>query len=241
MAEQVILISNGKNDKEMKPYIISHMMASIDGRIDCDMTEQIDPTDSYYEALDKLKCQSQLMGRVTMQIHYADSEPFEAKDKTPIGKQEEFVALKAEGYTIAIDTMGKLRWNSFSYDGRPLLVITSESCPKEYLDTLTAQKISWIAVGEKKIDLAHAMEILYDTFGVERLAVVGGGHINGAFLVAGLLNEVSVMIGAGIDGRKGMTAVFDGIEDSKRPATLLKLESVEQVNEGTVWLRYKFK
>ena len=225
----------------MKPYIISHMMSSIDGRIDCAMTEQIDSSDSYYEALDKLNCQSQLMGRVTMQIHYADSEPFVAKDKTPIGRQDEFMALKAEGYTIAIDTMGKLRWTSFCYDGRPLLVITSENCPKEYLDTLTAQKISWIAVGKEQIDLVHAMEILHDKFGVKRLAVVGGGHINGAFLQAGLLNEVSVMIGAGIDGRKGMTAVFDGIEDANRPATLLKLESVEQVNEGTVWLRYIFK
>lgn len=25
----------------MRPYIICHMMASLDGRIDCDMTEQI--------------------------------------------------------------------------------------------------------------------------------------------------------------------------------------------------------
>lgn len=36
-----------------------------------------------------------------------------------------------------------------------------------------------------------------------------------------------------------MTAVFDGIGDASRPATLLTLESVERVNEGTVWLRYK--
>ena len=28
----------------MKPYIICHMMASIDGRIDCDMTERIGET-----------------------------------------------------------------------------------------------------------------------------------------------------------------------------------------------------
>ena len=33
----------------MKPYIISHMMESVDGRIDCDMTEQIDPSNAYYE------------------------------------------------------------------------------------------------------------------------------------------------------------------------------------------------
>ena len=37
----------------MKPYIICHMMASIDGRIDCDMTEHIGGNE-YYEALEQL-------------------------------------------------------------------------------------------------------------------------------------------------------------------------------------------
>ena len=225
----------------MKPYIISHMMESVDGRIDCDMTEQIDPTNAYYEALDRMDCPSQLMGRVTMQMHYADPEPFVATDKTSIGRETLHVATRAEGYTVALDTHGTLRWSQSVYDNRPLLVITSEACPKEYLDYLTVQQISWIAIGSKRIDLRQAMDRLYNEFGVKRLAITGGGHVNGAFLEAGLIDEVSVMIGAGIDGRKGMTAVFDGIEDAHRPATLLKLESVERVNEGTVWLRYKTK
>lgn len=33
----------------MKPYIICHMIQSIDGRIDYDMTEKIDDTEHYYE------------------------------------------------------------------------------------------------------------------------------------------------------------------------------------------------
>ncbi len=43
------------------------------------------------------------------------------------------------------------------------------------------------------------------------MAVVGGGHINAGFLAAGLLDEVSLLIGAGIDGRGGMAAVFYGL------------------------------
>ena len=84
------------------------------------------------------------------------------------------------------------------------------------------------------------MEILCDNFGIERLAVTGGGHINGAFLEAGLLDEVSFMLAPGIDGRAGMVAVFDGIADKNRPATNLTLCDVKQMGE-TVWLRYKFK
>lgn len=32
----------------MRPYIICHMMASLDGRIDCEMTEQIDEVSMMY-------------------------------------------------------------------------------------------------------------------------------------------------------------------------------------------------
>lgn len=33
----------------MKPYIICHMMLLLDGRIDCDVTEQIEGGNEYYE------------------------------------------------------------------------------------------------------------------------------------------------------------------------------------------------
>ena len=36
----------------MRPYIISHMMTSVDGRIDCPMVGQLS-TDEYYIALKK--------------------------------------------------------------------------------------------------------------------------------------------------------------------------------------------
>ena len=51
---------------------------------------------------------------------------------------------------------------------------------------------------------------------------------------------MSLMVAPGIDGRTGMTAVFDGIDDAARPATKLQLRSVKQVGEGTVWMRYGF-
>ncbi len=223
----------------MKPFIISHMMESVDGRIDCAMTEQIEPSNAYYDALDQLNCPTTLEGRVTMQIHFAKPEPFVARDNTPIGKPCFHKVSQESGYAVAIDTLGKLRWPSTMHDGKPLLVVTSEACAKEYLDTLTAQGISWIAVGAERIDLAKAVDILNVEFGVQRMAVVGGGHINGAFLAAGLLDEVSVMIGPGIDGREGMASVFDGINDHNRPATLLKLNSIERMGD-TVWLRYSF-
>lgn len=224
----------------MKPYIISHMMESVDGRIDCAMTEQIEPSNVYYDVLDKLNCPTTLEGRVTMQIHFAEPQPFHASDNTPIGKTEFHKASVEKGYAVALDTHGRLCWPSNIHDGKPLLVVTSEDCPKAYHDTLTRQGISWIAVGKKRIDLKQMTEILNKEFGVERMAVVGGGHINGSFLAEGLLDEISVMIGPGIDGRKGMASVFDGIEDQERPATLLRLEHMERLGD-TVWLKYTLR
>ena len=224
----------------MKPYIVCHMMASIDGRIDCEMTERIGG-DEYYDALEQLKCDSTLAGRVTMQMHCALPEPFAPQDATPAGEPSFHKAIEgASGYTVAIDSKGSLRWPSNMVDGLPLLVITSEQAPKEYLETLRSQRISWITIGKERIHLAQAVDILNTQFGVKRLAIVGGGHINGAFLEAGLLDEVSVVVGAGIDGRAGMTAVFDGIEDKTYPTTILHLEHAGRIGENSVWLRYSF-
>lgn len=220
----------------MRPYIICHMMSSVDGRIDCAMTEKIDNTENYYQALDSLNFDAVLEGRVSRQMHYALPEPFKAADKTPIGKETYHIAHRSDRYDVAVDTHGSLMWpDSAAADN--LLVITDEQCSAEYHKYLTDNGISWIACGKKGIDFPRAVEILAEVFGVKRLGVVGGGHINGAFLQAGLLDEVSLMIGAGIDGRAGMTAVFDGIQVHNFPPTLLTLNTVERMG-NTVWLRY---
>lgn len=178
--------------KAMRVCFIVSTGASVDGRIDCAMTEKIDNTDNYYEALDILKFDAVLEGRVSRQMHYALPEPFKAKDATPIGEEKYHLAHSACHYDIAVDTHGSLKWPE-NASADHLLVITDESCPREYHDYLTANGISWIACGRKGIDLHKAVEILGDKFGVKRLGVVGGGHINGAFLQAGLLDDVSLL------------------------------------------------
>ena len=39
----------------MKPFIVCHMMASLDGRIDCDLLEQLGENESYDETLKHYK------------------------------------------------------------------------------------------------------------------------------------------------------------------------------------------
>ena len=202
-------------------------MTAVDGRIDCAMTEQLPGVQEYYSTLDSLAAPSRVSGRVTAQLEIARPGTFEPQDAA-LGHESFSRNADADGYEIVIDTRGTPLWDEPD---------ASERVSRAYLAYLGGLHISWIACGKERVDLARACEILASAFGVERMAVVGGGHINAAFLAAGLLDEVSVLIGAGIDGRGGMAAMFDGLP-MNQPLTQLHLESVKPFESGAVWLRY---
>lgn len=139
---------------------------------------------------------------------------------------------------VSVDTLGHLQWKTNRIDDVPLICIVSERTSKEYLEMLQKQRISWIAVGKEHIDLNTAMKILYEQFHVKRLALLGGGHINGGFLQAGLIDEVSLLIAPGIDGRKNGTSVFDGIGKVENLPIHLHLTGLERLENDVIWLRY---
>ena len=220
--------------------IICFMYASLDGRIDCAMTEKIDPeANAYYTHLASFGDFTQINGKTTNAMHYAESGVFESKNYCACGETF-FKAEDAAGYQVCMDTKGTLLWNSNRVDGKPLIVVTSEKASAEYLDYLKSKKISYIACGSEKIDLKKAVAALEKEFGVKKAVITGGGHINGSFLDAGLIDEVEMMFGAGIDGREGWAASFDGRAQDRNPVAL-ELLDVERLEKGTVLLKYKVK
>ena len=164
-----------------KPYVICHMMTAVDGRIDCAMTEQLPGVQEYYSTLDSLAAPSRVSGRVTAQLEMARPGIFEPQDAA-LGHESFSRNADADGYEIVIDTRGTLLWDEPDTSERPLLIVTSERVSRDYIAYLDGLHISWIACGKERVDLARACEILASAFGVERMAVVGGGHINAAFL-----------------------------------------------------------
>ena len=54
------------------------------------------------------------------------------------------------------------------------------------------------------------------------------------------VDEVSLLIGPAIDGREGMTAVFDGRRKDREPVHML-LKDIQKFEDGAVWLRYEVK
>lgn len=221
-----------------KPYIICHMMTSVDGRIDCAMTSQLPGVDDYYGTLNELNIPTTVSGRVTAELELAEPGFFEPKDKEVFGKEGFSKKSDTKGYEVVVDTKGKLLWPDASGMEKPYLIITSEQVTKEYLEYLNKQNISWIVCGKEKINLAGASEILANEFGVGRMGIVGGSAINTAFLDEGLLDEISILMGAGIDGREEMPSVFDGLK-MNHPLIHLKLMDVKKFASDAVWIRYK--
>ena len=210
-----------------KPYIICHMMTSVDGRIDCAMTSQLPGVEDYYKTLDALNLPTTVSGRVTAELEMAEPGFFQAKNPEIFGQEGFSKKVSAKGYEIVVDTKGKLLWPNASSMEKPYLIITSKQVTKEYLTYLDNQNISWIACGKERINLVRACEILATEFGVERMGIVGGPAINTGFLDAGLLDEISILMGAGIDARQEMPSVFDGFA-MDHPLIHLKLKDIRK-------------
>lgn len=220
--------------------IICFMYASLDGRIDCAMTEKIDPeAKSYYEHLASFGDFTQINGKTTNAMHYAADGVFRPKNHQDCGECF-YKAADSAGYQVCMDTRGTLLWETNKVDGKPLVVVTSEKASAEYLEYLKSRGISYIACGAEKIDLKKAVSILEKDFHVKLAVLTGGGHINASFLDAGLVDEVEMMFGPGIDGREGWAASFAGRAQNKNPV-LLDLQEVEKLEKGTVLLKYKVK
>src|SRR5689334_463901 len=215
------------------------MASSIEGKIDGSALRKVMRAGEY-EALHKtFGGDAWICGRTTMRQHFAEKEPFQSKTKTPAGPQPPYVAWRADSYAISVDTDGKLRWSSNDLDGDHLICVLSERAPSDYLDMLRQKEISYVVSGASSIDLSQAVNHLGEHFGIRKLLLEGGGHINGGFLQAGLIDEVSLLLLPGIDGRHNIAAVFDGVSNENHAAVPLKLKSVEQREGGALWIRYE--
>ena len=225
----------------MRPYVICHMLTSVDGKIDGSVLQAVTGNGEYEATGAMLKGDAWICGRTTMQQHFAEKKPFISTSKRPAGPQPVHVALRAKTYAISVDTFGKLRWSKNNIDGDHLICVVSERVPQDYLSMLREKEISYIVSGKTSVGLVRAANLMGEHFGIKTLLLEGGGHINGAFLEAGLVDEVSLLLVPGIDGRHDIPAVFDGVNPSLKKAVQLKLKSVEHRKNDTLWIRYAMK
>ena len=225
-----------------RPRVICHMLSSLDGRIvtegwplTAEGRKQYELVHATYEP------DGWLCGRVTMEQHFAQGARSDADvAREHRGKpREDYIAPgDHDSFAFALDSHGKLAWSKNDIDGDHVVAILSERVSDEYLAFLRDRGVSYLLAGSHDVDLRDALEKIAERFGVRTLMLEGGGKINGSFLRAGLVDEVSVLVAPVADGRIGTPALFD-VEGSGVAPRRLTLEGVEQRADGVVWLRYR--
>jgi riboflavin biosynthesis pyrimidine reductase len=104
--------------------------------------------------------------------------------------------------------------------------------------------VSYFFAGKSELDLTLALEVLNRELGVKRLLLEGGGGSNGAFLRAGLVDELNLILCPAVDGAKGAPSVFDSTEretERRAPVTAMALESSRTLDGGALLLRYRIQ
>ena len=225
--------------KTKRPYVICHMTPSIDGKIVPKNWPSLKIASAAYERIATTHdADAWIVGRVSMAPYAGKSRVPRRTRKQRMPRRDFIADAKAQSYAIAIDPSGKLTWRSNAIDDEHVITVLGEGVSDDYLAFLESRGVSYVFGGGASIDLRRVLAKLRTAFGIRRLVLEGGGRINGSFLVAGLIDELSILIAPVADGGIGTPTLFDAMA-GKGLARKLRLISISRIKSDLVWLRYR--
>ena len=229
-----------------RPYVVCHMQTSIDGRISGNFFFT-PAADAVYESDNEIrksyKADAIMNGAVTCAEIYADGflsvRPL-AEEALP--RKDYLAEPYRNNYVVCVDTMGTLKWNgnSVSHRGNPpahVIEILMEDVDDGYLFYLRKLQISYIFAGAEELDLPLALEKLHNLFGIEKILLTGGGQMNWAFLQAGCLDELNIVVLPMVDGNRQSAGLFDRPDGDFAPVGFA-LAGVERLPGDGLLLKY---
>jgi riboflavin biosynthesis pyrimidine reductase len=181
-----------------------------------------------------------MIGRVSMELYAGKGRVPTRKVPQPIPRTDFMARRDAESYAVALDPSVKLTWKSGSIDEDHVITVLTEKVSDDYLALLQSKGVSYLFGGKTDVHLKTVLEKLWKEFGIKKLLLEGGGRINGSFLAADLIDELSVLVAPIADGGIGTPSLFD-VKEGKGPARRLRLVSFEKRAVDLLWLRYKRK
>jgi riboflavin biosynthesis pyrimidine reductase len=221
-----------------RPYVVCHMVPSVDGRIvttrwrlSRSVLAEYERTAATFEA------DAWMIGRISMEPYAGSARLPRAAPRAPVPRGDFVARTDAPSYAVALDPSGKLRWESPSIDEEHVISVLTGRVPDRYLAFLRAKGVSYLLGGQRDVDLRAVLRKLRARFGIRRLLLEGGGKINGSLLAAGLVDELSLLVAPVADGTVGTPTLFDAGEGLD-PARRLRLLAVERRPGDLVWLRY---
>lgn len=211
-----------------RPYIICHMTTSIDGKVTGDFLSSPEcerAVEIYYEINRDLKPDGVICGRVTMEESFTKGWYPDLEKYMPVthgnGLKMDYMLDEMSGfYAVAFDPKGKLGWQSNTivdddpgYGGAQIIEVLTEQVDERYLGYLEEMSIPYIFAGEKEIDVELALFKLKNIVGAQMLLLEGGSIINGSFLRANVIDELSLVV-APVIADKNDKPLFDNATPS---------------------------
>ncbi|UOQ71557.1 RibD family protein [Hymenobacter cellulosilyticus] len=230
-----------------RPYVICHMMSSVDGKILSANWQDEELTKTFAGYFEKyhvtFTSQAWMCGRITMERDFSGGVQPELRPAPhPIAREPFIGDPNATAFAIAVDAHGKLGWESNTTHGDHIVEVLTEQVSNDYLYYLQQKHISYLFAGKTEVDFTLVLQQLAELFPIETLMLEGGGHLNGSLLNAGLIDELSLLLLPIADGTPKSPTTFEVSEYlTKGPATRLFLSEVQQLDNDVIWLKYHFK
>lgn len=226
-----------------RPYVICHMVTSIDGKVTGDFLnapacEQA--TDLYYQINRDYKADAYACGRITMEGSFTGGWYPDLNEYMPAYSPMDYLVDGLNGfYAVAFDPHGRLGWKSNTiidedpgYGGAQIIEVLTRQVDLRYLHYLQAMDIPYIFAGDTEIDINEALFKLKAYFGIKKLLLEGGSILNGAFQRAGVIDELSLVVAPIVAGREDKPLFMDSVMGH------YKLENVQK-HGSVIWLNYK--
>jgi riboflavin biosynthesis pyrimidine reductase len=225
----------------MKPHVICHMIASLDGGLHpsrfttSPQGDRKEWSATYERIHGELEGDAWIVGRVTM-AEMSKAGLHAPATFAPPPRPHHFATRTAGNFAIALDASGKLHFAKPDIGGDPVVVLLGRDVSDSHLAELAADGVSYIVSETPALDLAAMLETLGRELNIRRLLLEGGGGINGAFFAAGLVDELSLLVAPALDGERGGQRFVDG--EGLAGKTQLALTSARTLEHGLLHLRY---
>jgi 2,5-diamino-6-(ribosylamino)-4(3H)-pyrimidinone 5'-phosphate reductase len=213
-------------------HVVVNAAMSADGKLASRHREQLRISgDSDFTRVDRLRAESDaiLVGVGTVLADDPSLTRFDRAHRDAPGVPARVVA----------DSEGRTPTDASLFAGdAPTYVLTSEAAPTDRLETFRDTGATVIVAGRERVDLTTALAEL-EHAGIETLMVEGGGELIFSLFEDGLVDELSVYVGAIVIGGRASPTLADGagfVDDFPE----LTLIDVERLDEG-VLLRWQIE
>ena len=197
--------------------------------------------DQYQKLHEAFAADAWLVGTTTME-DFATGQPAAADAPAPSQPPERpwhVADTDARKFAIGIDRHGRLHWDKNVADGGHVVVVLGRSVPDSHLAELVAAGVSYLVMPDDDIDVLGMLKALGERLGIRTVLLEGGAKINGAFLKAGAVDEISLLMCPAIDGTTGNASIFEAGGKGVGAGLKLDLTSAEPLAANTVHLRYR--